>query len=54
MKYDITEIDITESAITNFQKSDITEKENCYNGILYNKKKETAVTRHNRSLVRLG
>ena len=35
---DITEIDITESAITNFQEiditeSDITEKGNCYNGI---------------------
>ena len=35
---DITEIDITESAITNFQEiditeSDITEKGNCYNRI---------------------
>ena len=35
---DITEIDITESAITNFQEiditeSDITKKGNCYNGI---------------------
>ena len=37
-EFDITEIDITESAITNFQEiditeSDITEKGNCYNGI---------------------
>ena len=35
---DITEIDVTESAITNFQEiditeSDITKKGNCYNGI---------------------